>query len=160
MIRKLCLRLSEKKTQTSVAKSKDFQDNEMFKQGQWECFRKVKDFILILMSIKEIYVWNLVRFIFHCSIFWSAMHCIVSFIPKLKWFQGRRNWLWERGGLFILIKPITICTKGAHFLVVLTMIFEVPSALDSTCKSIKKYFFASLLFYEACKFNFRAIQYI
>ena len=83
MIRKLCLRLSEKKTQTSVAKSKDFQDNEMFKQGQWECFRKVKDFILILMSIKEIYVWNLARFISHCSIFWSAMHCIVSFYLNL-----------------------------------------------------------------------------
>ena len=87
----------------------------------------------------------------------NALHCIL--LPQLKWFQDRRNWLWERGGLFRLIKPITICTKGAHFLVVLTMIFEVPSALDSTCKSIKKYFFASLLFYEACKFNFRAIQY-
>ena len=88
----------------------------------------------------------------------NALHCIL--LPQLKWFQDSRNWLWERGGLFRLIKPITICTKGAHFLVVLTMIFEVPSALDSTCKSIKKYFFASLLFYEACKFNFKAIQYI
>ena len=42
VIRKLGLRLSEKKNQMSVAKSKQFQDNEMFKQGQWECFRKVK----------------------------------------------------------------------------------------------------------------------
>ena len=140
------------KKQISVPESKHFQDNEMLKQGQWECFRKVKQrFYFDSMSIEEIYVWNLVRFIFHCSIFWSAMHCIVSFIPKLKWFQGRRNWLWERWGLFILIKPITICTKGAHFLVVLTMIFEVPSALDSTCKSIKRstsllpYFFMKLV---------------
>ena len=42
VIRKLCLRLSEKKNDMSVAKSKDFQNNEMLKQGQWECFRKVK----------------------------------------------------------------------------------------------------------------------
>ena len=41
-------------------------------------------------------------------------------------------------GLFRLIKPITICTKGANFLVVLTIIFEVPSALDFNVQINKK----------------------